>query len=71
MTPDEDSSHPRSLGHKLHDYLDRARLWFRRTLPRQSHLTETRAYKWLGSTLLRREMWSFKPEPVARGLALG
>ena len=71
MTPDQRASPQRSLGHRLHDYLDAGRLWFRSNLPRQRHLTETRAYKWLGSTLLRREMWSFKPEQLARGLALG
>jgi len=57
--------------HQWHDKYDNAKRKFKSRLPKQGHLKESRAYKLLGSTLLRREYWCFRGRPLARGLALG
>ncbi len=54
-----------------HDRYARFIKRFREKLPSQGTVQDSRAYRWFGSTLLRPELWSFKADSVANGLALG
>jgi len=60
-----------SIVYYVHAKFEQARVWIHGHLPRQSNLRESGVYRFFGATLLRRDLWSFKSEPLARGLALG
>ncbi len=65
------SRKPTKLQHSVHNALEKVRHKVHRALPKQKHVEHGRLYKLFGSTILRPEFWSFKPESLARGLALG
>ncbi len=60
-----------SIACYVHEKFEQSRMWIHDHLPRQSNLKERSVYRFFGSTLLRHDLWSFKSEPLARGLALG
>lgn len=55
----------------FHDRFDRLKKRARKKLPSQSRVEKGWVYRIFGRTLLKKELWSFKVEPLARGLALG
>lgn len=61
----------RAKWHSLHDWYDRSRIRFKKWLPDVKKVEDSPIKRLFGATLLKRELWSFKREPVARGLALG
>jgi len=60
-----------SFGHTIHDHLENVKKRIHAVLPDQKRLEQSRAYHIFGATLFKRELWSFKSEALARGLALG
>ncbi|MGK7344987.1 MAG: DUF2062 domain-containing protein [Candidatus Nitrospinota bacterium M3_3B_026] len=54
-----------------HDRLEKLKKRAKKKLPSQSRVERSWVYKIFGRALLRKEFWSFKVEPLARGLALG
>lgn len=60
-----------SFGHTIHDWLDKAKKKIHAALPDQRRLEQSRAYHLFGTTLFKKELWSFKGEALARGLGLG
>jgi hypothetical protein len=60
-----------TFGHAVHDWLDKAKKKIRAVLPDQKRLEQSRAYHIFGTTLFKKELWSFKAEALARGLGLG
>lgn len=60
-----------SFGHTIHDWLDKVKKKIRAALPDQKRLEQSRAYHMFGTTLFKKELWSFKGEALARGLGLG
>lgn len=61
----------RDKWHALHDWYENKRGVFKKWLPDEKKVEDSPIRRLFGATLLRRELWSFKREPVARGLALG
>ena len=48
-----------SFGHTIHDWLDKVKKKVRALLPDQRLLEQSRAYHMFGTTLFKRELWSF------------
>ncbi|MBF0634028.1 MAG: DUF2062 domain-containing protein [Nitrospinae bacterium] len=61
----------RAKWHSLHDWYDHSRIKLKKWLPDAKKVEDSPIRRLFGATLLKRELWSFKREPVARGLALG
>jgi hypothetical protein len=61
----------RGKWHSLHDWYEKRRGAFKKWLPDEKKVEKSPIRRLFGATLLRRELWSFKREPVARGLGLG
>lgn len=60
-----------SSGHKIHDGLEKLKKKIYAALPDQKRLEQSRAYHIFGTTLFKKELWSFKGEALARGIGLG
>lgn len=61
----------RGKWHTLHDWYEKRRGAFKKWLPDAKKVDDSPIRRLFGATLLRKELWSFKREPVARGLGLG
>lgn len=61
----------REIWYELHDHFERGKIKVKKKLPDQSRVKSSKAHSLFGGTLLRKELWSFQVEPLARGLALG
>lgn len=61
----------RAKWHSLHDWYDRSRVKLKKWLPDVKKIQDSPIRRLFGATLLKKELWSFKREPVARGLGLG
>lgn len=61
----------RDSGYALHDLYEKLAKKLKGRLPKQESLEGSRVHRLFGATLLKPELWSFKEEPLARGLALG
>ncbi len=63
--------HKQSWSAKLHELFDPYKRWFKNKLPKKNTMRSGRVYRLFGSTLFKPELWSFKAEQMARGVALG
>ena len=61
----------RELFYKAHDLYEHYKERLRPHLPTQEKVEKSHMHTFFGSTLLRKELWSFDHYSVARGLALG
>ncbi len=57
--------------YRLHDRFDKIKKRVRKSLPGKHNLQDSGAHRLFGPTLFKPELWSFKAEPLARGLAIG
>lgn len=61
----------RNKWYSIHDWYDKRRVAFKGWLPDEKKVEQSSIRRFFGATLLRKELWSFKREPVARGLGMG
>ncbi|MBI4667367.1 MAG: DUF2062 domain-containing protein [Nitrospinae bacterium] len=61
----------REKWYAAHDRYELVKARLKKRLPTTGHVENSAIFRFFGSTLLRRDLWSFKPEPLARGLGLG
>ena len=59
------------LSVKIHNWLEDSTSRARKALPKRKHVEGSLAHRILGATILRKELWSFKGEAMAKGLAVG
>ena len=61
----------RDSGFALHDHFHRIVQRLKSGLLKKETLEKSKVYRFFGATLLKPELWSFREESIARGLALG
>lgn len=57
--------------HTIHDWYEDKKAALIKWLPDKQKVEQSSIPRFFGSTLLKKELWSFKREPLARGLGLG